>query len=107
MTVPGVVLKTTIPESPKPQVSKQSPPPQTTQSDGGKSKQDTLSDYESDYLKRLAQQKIDDAKAAAESVIAEAQAKVSTNKKGGALPKGFETKPEPVKSSRGTLPKGF
>ena len=38
-----------------------------------------------------------------------AAAKVSTNKKGGALPKGFEAKaePEPAKSSRGTLPKGF
>ena len=107
MTVQGVVLKTTAQESPKPQVSKQTPPPQTTSSDDGKSKQDKLSDYESDYLKRLAQQKIDDAKAAAEAAVAEAQAKVSINKKGGALPKGFEAKVEPVKSSRGTLPKGF
>ena len=107
MTVQGVTLKTTAQQAPKPKVSQQAPPPQTTQSDGGKSKQDTLSDYESDYLKRLAQQKIDDAKAAAESAVAEAQAKVTINKKGGALPKGFEAKPEPVKSSRGTLPKGF
>ena len=41
----------------------------------------------------------------------EAKAKVSANTKGGALPKGFEPKPEPkpepAKSSRGTLPKGF
>jgi hypothetical protein len=111
MTVQGVVLKTTAQESPKPQVSKQTPPPQNTSSNGGKSKQDKLSDYESDYLKRLAQQKIDDAKAAAEATVeatvVEAQAKVSINKKGGALPKGFEAKAEPVKSSRGTLPKGF
>jgi hypothetical protein len=105
MTVQGVALKTTAQQAPKPKVSQ--PPPQTTQSDGGKSKQDTLSDYESDYLKRLAQQKIDDAKAAAEAAVAEAQTKVTTNKKGGALPKGFEAKPEPIKSSRGTLPKGF
>ncbi|MDC4230211.1 MAG: trans-sialidase [Nitrosopumilus sp.] len=107
MTVQGVALKTTAQETPKPKVSQQSPPPQPAQNDGGKSKQDKLSDYESDYLKRLEQQKIDDAKAAAEAAASEAQAKVTTNKKGGALPKGFEAKPEPVKSSRGTLPKGF
>ena len=41
--------------------------------------------------------------------LKKAKAKVSANKKGGALPKGFEAKdePEPAKSSRGTLPKGF
>ena len=70
MTVDGVALKATAQESPKPQVSKQTPPPQTTSSDDGKSKQDKLSDYESDYLKRLEQQKIDDAKAAAEAAAA-------------------------------------
>ncbi|MEO2220490.1 MAG: trans-sialidase, partial [Nitrosopumilus sp.] len=108
MTVDGVVLKTTSQEAPKPQVSTQAPPPQNA-SDDGKSKQDKLSDYESDYLKRLEQQKIDDAKEAAEAAAAEDAAKVSANKKGGALPKGFEAKaePEPPKSSKGTLPKGF
>ena len=108
MTVEGVALKTTAQEAPKPQVSEQAPP-QTAPSDDGKSKQDKLSDYESDYLKRLEQQKIDDAKAATEAAAAEAAAKVSANTKGGALPKGFEAKaePEPAKSSRGTLPKGF
>jgi hypothetical protein len=109
MTVQGVALKATAQESPKPQVSEQAPPPQTAPNNDGKSKQDKLSDYESDYLKRLEQQKIDDAKAAVEEVAAEAQAKVSANTKGGALPKGFEakTEPEPAKSSKGTLPKGF
>ena len=110
MTVEGVALKATTTEAPKPKVSEQAPPPQTAQS-GDKSKQDKLSDYEADYLKRLEQQKIDDAKAAAEAAAEEAKAKVSANKKGGALPKGFEPKPEPkpepAKSSRGTLPKGF
>ena len=108
MTVEGVALKATAQEAPKPQVSEQAPP-QISSSDDGKSKQDKLSDYESDYLKRLEQQKIDDAKAAAEAAAAEAAAKVSANTKGGALPKGFEAKaePEPAKSSRGTLPKGF
>jgi hypothetical protein len=109
MTVEGVALKATAQEAPKPQVSEQTPPPQTAPNTDGKSKQDKLSDYETDYLKRLEQQKIDDAKAAAEAAAAEAAAKVSVNKKGGALPKGFEakTEPEPAKSSRGTLPKGF
>jgi hypothetical protein len=108
MTVDGVALKATTTEAPKPQVSEQAPPPQTAQSNN-KSKQDKLSDYEDDYLKRLEQQKIDDAKAAAEAAAEEAKAKVSANTKGGALPKGFEPKPEPkpTKSSRGTLPKGF
>jgi hypothetical protein len=109
MTAEGVTAKATAQEAPKPQVSEQAPPPQTAPNDDGKSKQDKLSDYEADYLKRLEQQKIDDAKAAAEAAAAEAAAKVSANKKGGALPKGFEAKvePEPSKSSRGTLPKGF
>ena len=109
MTAEGVTAKATTQEAPPPQVSEQAPPPQTAPSNDGKSKQDKLSDYEADYLKRLEQQKIDDAKAAAEAAAAEAAAKVSANKKGGALPKGFEAKaePEPAKSSRGTLPKGF
>ena len=109
MTVQGVALKATAQEAPKPQVSEQAPPPQTAPNNDGKSKQDKLSDYESDYLKRLEQQKIDDAKAAVEEAAAESQAKVSANTKGGALPKGFEAKaePEPTKSSKGTLPKGF
>ncbi len=109
MTAEGVTAKATAQEAPKPQVSEQDPPPQTAPNDDGKSKQDKLSDYEADYLKRLEQQKIDDAKAAAEAAAAEAAAKVSANKKGGALPKGFEAKvePEPAKPSRGTLPKGF
>ena len=125
MTVDGVTAQakqapeTPAPEPPKPakgtlpkgmeqaQTSQQTQ--QTTNVDAGKSKSDQLADYEADYLKRLEQQKIDDAKAAAETAAAEAAAKVSANKKGGALPKGFEAKaePEPTKSSRGTLPKGF
>ncbi len=112
MTVDGVnAQKATAQEAPTPQVSEQAPPSQTASNDEGKSKQDKLSDYEADYLKRLEQQKIDDAKAAAEEEAAEAAAKVA-NKKRGALPKGFEpkpepAKPEPAKPSRGTLPKGF
>jgi len=119
MTVEGVALKATTTEDSKPAKPKGTLPkgfedapkidaPQNDTSDG-KSKQDQLSEYEDDYLKRLEQQKIDDAKAAADAAKAEAAAKASANKKGGALPKGFEAKatPEPAKKSRGTLPKGF
>jgi len=121
MTAEGVTAQTKqapTPEPPKPkgtlpkgmeQVQTSQQTEQTTYVDDGKSKTEQLADYEADYLKRLEQQKIDDAKAAAEAAAAEAAAKVSANKKGGALPKGFEAKvePEPAKSSRGTLPKGF
>ena len=118
MTVDGVdaqAKSTPPPEPPKPakgtlpkgmeQTQTTQQTEQTTYVDDGKSKSEKLADYEADYLKRLEQQKIDDAKAAAE----EAAAKVASNKKGGALPKGFEAKaePEPAKPSRGTLPKGF
>ena len=122
MTVDGVAAQAKqapTPEPPKPakgtlpkgmeQAQSSQQTQQTTNVDDGKSKSEKLADYEADYLKRLEQQKIDDAKAAAEAAAAEAAAKVSANKKGGALPKGFEAKaePEPAKSSRGTLPKGF
>ena len=122
MTVDGVDAKAKqapTPEPPKPkkgtlpkgmeQTQTTQQTEQTTYVDDGKSKSEKLADYEADYLKRLQQQKIDDAKAAAEKAAAEAAAKVAANKKGGALPKGFEAKvePEPSKPSRGTLPKGF
>ena len=122
MTVDGVAAQAKqapTPEPPKPakgtlpkgmeQAQSSQQTQQTTNVDDGKSKSEKLADYEADYLKRLEQQKIDDAKAAAEAAAAEAAAKVAANKKGGALPKGFEAKaePEPAKSSRGTLPKGF
>ena len=75
MTVEGVALKATAQEAPKPQVSEQAPPSQTAPSNDDKSKQDKLSDYESDYLKRLEQQKIDDAKAAVEEAASRSSSK--------------------------------
>ncbi len=107
MTLQGVVLKDTAQEVTKPKVTEQAPPQKIKSGNDGKSKNDKLSDYESDYLKRLEQQKIDIANAVTEVAEAEAQADVSSNKKGGALPKGFEAKAESHKSSKGTLPKGF
>ena len=55
-------------------------------SGGGNSKQQSLEEYEKDYLARLEQQKIDDAKAAEEAAKAEVS-KPSSNR--GSLPKGF------------------
>ena len=89
MTVEGVALKATAQEAPKPQVSEQTPPPQTAPNTDGKSKQDKLSDYEADYLKRLEQQKIDDAKAAAEAAAAEAAATAAAQSNRGSMPKGW------------------
>ena len=64
------------------------PPPQPEsqpQADSGKkSKQQSLEDYEKDYLLRLEQQAEDDTAAAEEEAAAE-----TTASKKGALPKGF------------------
>ena len=97
------------PPQPEPQASGQS----TSSGSDGKSKQEQLEDYEKDYLARLEQKKIDDAKAAAEEAAAEAKAAAAASaakSSQGTLPKGFSPpKPaeEPKPASRGTLPKGF
>ena len=71
------------PPQPEPQASAGS-------ASDGKSKQAQLEDYEKDYLARLEQKKVDDAKAVAEAAKAEAAAaatKAQSNR--GSLPKGF------------------
>jgi hypothetical protein len=104
------------PEAPKsskgtlPKGTAQAPPPQTSSTyTETKSKKQELEDYENDYMQRLDQERIDDAKAYQEMIAAEAKAKASAQQSRGTLPKGFEVKPEPEapKSSKGTLPKGF
>jgi hypothetical protein len=111
MSVEGIEIKAQAPEPPKPaEVTQQAPPPQqSSSSDAGKSKKQSLEEFEADYLKRLEQDKVDVAKAAAEFQAAEAKdEKAAANKKTGALPKGMEAPPqaEAPKSSKGTLPKG-
>ena len=111
MSVEGIEIKAQAPEPPKPaEVTQQAPPPQqSSSSDAGKSKKQSLEEFEADYLKRLEQDKVDVAKAAAEFQAAEAKdEKAAVNKKAGALPKGMEAPPqaEAPKSSKGTLPKG-
>ena len=81
------------PPQPEPQASAGS-------ASDGKSKQAQLEDYEKDYLARLEQKKVDDAKAVAEAAKAEAAAaaaKVQSNR--GSLPKGFG--PEGAKANTG------
>ena len=64
------------------------PEAQQTSSGGEKSKSQSLEDYEKDYLERLEQKKVDDAKAAAEA--AEAEAAASTQSSKGSMPKGWK-----------------
>ena len=61
---------------------------QQTSSSGEKSKSESLEDYEADYLKRLEQKKVDDAKAAAEEAEAAAAASAQSSK--GSMPKGWK-----------------
>ena len=125
LTVEGVSAQTQqapppTPEPPKPAKGKlpkgmeqtqQTPPPQQQQttysSNEGKSRKEILEQYENDYLQRIEQEQKDDEKAYQELV--EAEAKARSQKTRGRLPKGFEakTEPEPSKSSKGTLPKGY
>ena len=121
MTVQGITEQASEPQKvdpPKPkgtlpkgfEQGQQTPPPQTSSTyTETKSKKQELEDYENDYVQRLDQQRIDDAKAYQEMIAAEAKAKASAQQSRGTLPKGFEVKPEPEapKSSKGTLPKGF
>ena len=105
------------PEPPKPAKGTlpkgmgQTPPPQQNTSSGseGKSRKQQLEEYETEYLQRIEQQRIEEEKAYQE--IIEAEAKSRSQQTRGSLPKGFEPKPEPEpeqqKQSRGTLPKGF
>ncbi|MBT7359253.1 MAG: hypothetical protein HN808_01485, partial [Thaumarchaeota archaeon] len=55
----------------------------------GKSKQQELEDYEKEYLVRLEQKKVDDAKAAAEAAAAEAAATAAAQSNRGSMPKGW------------------
>ena len=89
MSVQGIAEQapTSEPEAAKPkgtlpkgmeqaQQTQQAPPPETSYTyTEQKKKQQELEDYEADYMKRLEQQRIDDAKAYQEALAAEAQAK--------------------------------
>ncbi|EGP93314.1 hypothetical protein [Nitrosarchaeum koreense] len=118
MTVDGVVAQAQTQQAPPkpaeaakpkgtlPKGVEQSQTSSTSES-SGKSRKEQLEEYEKEYLQRMEQQRIEDEKRYQEAVAEEV--KTRTNTTHGALPKGFEAKPspEPPKTSRGTLPKGF
>ena len=89
----GEQTKSAPPPPPPPQ-----PEPQASagSASDGKSKQAQLEDYEKEYLARLEQKKVDDAKAASEAA-AEATAKALSTR--GSMPKGWG--PEGAKANTG------
>jgi hypothetical protein len=103
----------TTTQAPEPEQAQQAPPPQQASysDNSSKSRQERLEDYESSYLKRIEQDRIEAEQAYQKALQDEAAAAVaaSAKKSRGVLPKGFapEPEPEPPKASRGTLPKGF
>jgi hypothetical protein len=113
LSVEGLTLteQAPTPEPPKPKgtLPKEAGQTQPSTSGSGKSRKENLEDYESDYLQRMENERIDDEKAYQEIIEAETKSKAQQTR--GSLPKGFEPtsepEPEPPKSSKGTLPKGF
>jgi len=95
MSVEGIEIKAQTPDPPKPAETTQAPPPQqSASSDTGKSKKQSLEEYESEYMKRMddeARENEELMRAAAELRAkrqAESPSSDSPSKK-GALPKGF------------------
>jgi len=93
MSVEGIEIKAQAPEPPKPaEVTQQAPPPQQSgsSSNTGKSKKQSLEEYEAEYMIRLANEQKENEELM--RAAAELQAK---------------SEAEAPKSSKGTLPKGF
>jgi len=95
MSGEGIEIKAQTPDPPKPAETTQAPPPQqSASSDTGKSKKQSLEEYESEYMKRMddeARENEELMRAAAELRAkrqAESPSSDSPSKK-GALPKGF------------------
>ncbi|MEK0368938.1 MAG: trans-sialidase, partial [Nitrosopumilus sp.] len=96
MSVEGIEIKAQTPEPPKPAEITEAPPPQqsSSSSNTGKSKKQSLNEYESDYMKRMDDERKenDELMRAAEELRAKSQAESQPSdspSKKGALPKGF------------------
>ena len=96
MSVEGIELKAQAPEPPKPaEVTQQAPPPQQSSSTtAGKSKKQSLEEYEAEYMNRLAedQREQEELMKAAAELRAKSQSESSSSgsqSKKGSLPKGF------------------
>ncbi len=96
MSVEGVEIKAQTLESPKPAETTQAPPPQQSSSNGnaGKSKQQSLEEYESDYMQRMEDEQRENAE------LMQAAAELRAKRQGESQSSGSQ-------SSKGTQPKGF
>jgi len=95
MSVEGIEIKAQTSEPPKPVETTQAPPPQqSSSSNTGKSKKQSLEEYEADYMNRLANEQKEQEELM--RAAAELQAKRQTES-----PSSGST------SSKGSLPKGF
>jgi len=96
MSVEGIEIKAQAPEPPKPvETAQQAPPPQQSSSgNAGKSKKQSLEEYEAEYMNRLANEQKEQEELM--RAAAELQAKRQT-----------ESTSSGSTSSKGSLPKGF
>ena len=96
MSVQGIEIKDQTPEPPKPAETTQAPPPEqsSSSSNTGDSKKQSLEEYESDYMNRMAAEQRENEELM--NAAAELRAKRAT-----------ESQSSGSQSSKGTLPKGF
>jgi len=96
MSVEGIEIKAQTPEPPKPAETTQAPPPQqsSSSSNTGKSKKQSLEDYEADYMNRMADEQKE------HEELMRAAAELSTKRQA-------ESQPSDSPSKKGALPKGF
>ena len=94
MSIDGIEIQTPPPESAE--ITQQAPPPQQSNSSSntGKSKKQSLEEYESEYMNRMAQEQ----KEYEELMNAAADLKAKRQ---------TESKPSSSQSTKGSLPKGF
>ncbi len=96
MSVEGIEIKAQAPEPPKPaEVTQQAPPPQSSSSsNAGKSKKQSLEEYEAEYVNRLADEQRE------QEELMKAAAELSVKRKAESPSSGSQ-------SAKGSLPKGF
>jgi len=97
MSVEGIKIKAQAPEPPKPvEITQQAPPPQESSSSGntGKSKKQSLDEYEADYMNRMADTQRE------QEELMKAAAELSAKRQTESPSSGSQ-------STKGSLPKGF
>jgi len=96
MSVEGIEIKAQAPEPPKPaEVTQQAPPPQSSSSSkAGKSKKQSLEEYEAEYMNRLEDQQSE------QEELMKAAAELRAKRQAESPSSGSQ-------SAKGSLPKGF